>query len=213
VNVETKAVAPTGGRQAQRSNMSSKRLLDAAAELISEKGYARTTLADIGRRAGYSHGLVTQRFGTKAGLLSALIDRMARRFGHDELLATVSGRTGAEALAYIVREVRADIERSPATLRSFYALMFEAANPASEIHEHLAEMNDVYRRSVASLIEAGVTAGTMRDDLDTARVANQFSATLRGISYFWLLDVEAYDVLGALEAYAETLELVYCPTS
>ena len=59
-----------------RSEVSTGKLLDAAAELISEGGYERMTLAAIGKRAGYSHGLVTARFGSKEGLLWALVDRM-----------------------------------------------------------------------------------------------------------------------------------------
>jgi AcrR family transcriptional regulator len=43
--------------------VSTRRLIQAAAELLTERGYERTTLAAIGERAGYSAGLVTGRFG------------------------------------------------------------------------------------------------------------------------------------------------------
>ncbi|MCU1691872.1 MAG: transcriptional regulator, TetR family [Frankiales bacterium] len=205
-----RSAAPEG-RQAQRTDLSTRRLLDAAAELISERGYARTTLAEIGRRAGYSHGLVTMRFGTKAGLLEALIDRMARRFGRDQMLTTAAGRTGVDALTFIILEVRQEIERNPGALRSFYSLLFEAVNPASDIHSHLSELNDEYLSSVCLLVQAGVDAGTVRTDIAPDVIAGQFSATLRGISYFWLSDVGSYDVLGQLAQYAEDLKLLYGP--
>src|ERR1043165_2062786 len=65
--------------QAQRTALSEDRLLGAALLLISERGYDRTTLQAIGDAAGYSRGLVSHRFGSKEGLLWALLERM---FGH-----------------------------------------------------------------------------------------------------------------------------------
>ncbi|MEZ5297594.1 MAG: helix-turn-helix domain-containing protein [Ilumatobacteraceae bacterium] len=67
---------PTTSRQAERSHRSSEALLDAAAELISEGGLGSMTFAAIGDRAGYSRGLVTARFGSKAGLVGALVRRV-----------------------------------------------------------------------------------------------------------------------------------------
>lgn len=208
----TKAAdAETPGRQAERSRLSTLKLLDAATELIAEKGYERTTLVDIGRRSGYSHGLVTQRFGTKAGLLVALIDRMSERFGPEQLAGTVGDRVGAEALSAAVREIRSSIKRSPHQMRSFYALMFEAASPKSELHEHLKVLNDQHVQSLQDLAEAGVASGRF-EPADAAReVALQIAATIRGMSYFWLLSADNFDILESLETLAQDIELRHLP--
>ena len=58
----------TARTQAERSATSDKALLDAAIDLILERGIEKTTLQAIGARAGYSRGLATYRFGSKAGL-------------------------------------------------------------------------------------------------------------------------------------------------
>ena len=55
----------TRNRHQERSDLSTARLLDAAAELIEEGGYEAMTVAAVGERAGYSRGLVTARFGSK----------------------------------------------------------------------------------------------------------------------------------------------------
>ena len=52
-------------------------MTDAAVGLLVERGIAGTTLASIGERAGYSRGLVTHRFGSKAGLLAHVHDSVA----------------------------------------------------------------------------------------------------------------------------------------
>lgn len=43
-------------------------LLDAASELFAERGYDRTTLRDLGERAGVDPAMVARHFGSKAGL-------------------------------------------------------------------------------------------------------------------------------------------------
>ena len=63
--------------QAERVATSDRALIDAAIELIAERGYDRSTLAAIGEQAGYSRGLVTQRSGNKENLLRE--DRQSTR--------------------------------------------------------------------------------------------------------------------------------------
>ena len=60
--------APQTLTQAERTAISDRAMLDAAIELVLEHGTEKTTLAMIGEKAGYSRGLATYRFGSKAGL-------------------------------------------------------------------------------------------------------------------------------------------------
>jgi AcrR family transcriptional regulator len=50
------------------------RILDAASELFVERGYARTTMKDIAERADVARDTVHAIFGSKARVLTALID-------------------------------------------------------------------------------------------------------------------------------------------
>lgn len=194
------------GRQGERSDLSTRRLLDAAASLIAERGYERTTLADIGRRAGYSQGLVTRRFGSKANLLAVLVERMAVRFGPAGLSATVGDRSGAAAVAHLVREIRLDIARAPQDVRSFYALLFEGLKPVPELHERLRDLNSLFRRSLAEILADGLESGSVRPGTDPEAAADLVASCLRGIAYFWLLDPDDFDVSGRLEDLAAQLD-------
>ena len=89
--------------QAQRRAESEQRLLRAFAELIIEKGVAQTSLADIGRRAGYSNTLVHHLFGSKAALLDRLIEaveQFAQGMGQDASYE----KSGSATLLAVARE-------------------------------------------------------------------------------------------------------------
>src|SRR6476620_5919407 len=60
-----------GLTQPERVEISNRRMLQAAAELIVEKGWEATTAAEIGRRAGYSSAMVHARYGSKDAILDA----------------------------------------------------------------------------------------------------------------------------------------------
>jgi AcrR family transcriptional regulator len=59
--------------QQERVEESTRRLLEAGAELIAEGGYDAASAAEIGRRAGYSRSMVKARFGSKEQLVDAVI--------------------------------------------------------------------------------------------------------------------------------------------
>jgi AcrR family transcriptional regulator len=71
------------------------RILDAASELFVERGYARTTMKDIADLAGVARDTVHAVFGSKARVLTALIDV---RLVPDGSVANVTQRTDAQAI-------------------------------------------------------------------------------------------------------------------
>jgi AcrR family transcriptional regulator len=98
-----------GGPRPRRRDAAASRkaLLDAARTLFGERGYDRTTLRDIGERAGVDPALVARYYGNKAGIyIAALADEgqdtvAARRdLAHigalaDYLVARIDDRGGA----------------------------------------------------------------------------------------------------------------------
>src|SRR3954470_14867222 len=78
-------------------------MLRAAAELICERGFSETRIADVARRSGASPALVIYYFGTKDQLLTE-----ALRFSEAAFYATVTAeletlRTARERLQLLVR--------------------------------------------------------------------------------------------------------------
>lgn len=70
-------------------------ILDAASDLFLERGYARTTMQDIAELAGVARDTVHAVFGSKARVLTALIDA---RLVPDGSVANVTQRPDAQAV-------------------------------------------------------------------------------------------------------------------
>ncbi|MYS21028.1 TetR family transcriptional regulator [Streptomyces sp. SID4948] len=71
---------------------SRERLLQATVELIEERGYEATTLADITRHAGSARGLVSYYFSGKRALLQSAVHRLMNQ----ELAAALAGEPRTE---------------------------------------------------------------------------------------------------------------------
>jgi len=71
------------------------RILDAASELFVDRGYARTTMSELAQRAGVARDTVHAVFGSKARVLTALIDR---HLVPDESVANATQTPEAQAV-------------------------------------------------------------------------------------------------------------------
>lgn len=73
------AGAKTRRSQEERSAETRARLMDAALEILHERGYLRTTTADVADGAGVSRGALSHHFDSKDDLVAQAADRMLRR--------------------------------------------------------------------------------------------------------------------------------------
>jgi AcrR family transcriptional regulator len=67
------------GPQQERSRRTRTALLDAALDVLVERGYAATTTVEVARRAGVSRGAQLHHFPTKAELLTAAMSHLCER--------------------------------------------------------------------------------------------------------------------------------------
>ena len=98
---------PTAGERRRHTDQGSQRkqqLLDHAAELFAERGYAATRVVDICARAGVAKGLFYWYFDSKEDLLHELVESMRLRLRRAQAAAIEANsdpltqiRQGAEA--------------------------------------------------------------------------------------------------------------------
>ncbi|GLS86328.1 TetR family transcriptional regulator [Cypionkella aquatica] len=79
-------------------------VIEATIEVVATQGYARTTLTDVARKAGISHGLVNFHFKTKDALLAETLGYLSEEYRQNWASAlAAAGPSPAEQLAAMLR--------------------------------------------------------------------------------------------------------------
>jgi AcrR family transcriptional regulator len=181
--------APRGRRtQQERTAESTQRLLTAAIELIAEKGFARTSAAEISARAGYSRSMVQFRWGTKEALLESLLrEEYETRLLPPAEDETAEETTGLEALVRQIDHLDTETAANPELMRGFFALCFEAIGPVPSLTAWIDDWLRRYSAATAEAIRRGQSDGSIRADLAPADEAEAFVAAGLGYSFRWMV--------------------------
>jgi TetR/AcrR family acrAB operon transcriptional repressor len=180
-------------------------MLRAAIRLIGRQGYTKTTLAQVGKEAGYSGGLVSHHFGSKEGLLRELVGRMTARFYSDQVRPATQGKAGLEALLSIVDTYLNELVVREDRVRTLYVLMGEALGPVSEINEVFAELNRGFRMTTRDVIQEGIDRGEIRADRDPDADAALVVGMLRGVALQWMTDPGCFDLAAVRSSLKDAL--------
>ncbi|MGK0500239.1 MAG: AcrR family transcriptional regulator [Oceanicoccus sp.] len=198
------AVQSNEGRktQAERTALSDKKMFEAAIELINEHGTQKTTLKEIGERAGYSRGLANYRFGSKDGLMLELFERFDVRW-KEHLQNYVANQSGLAALLQASSALRDFLKKESGYLRAMYLLWYECLGHESDMRRLLTEHHDVYRHDAMRWIEEGIAAGEIKAVTDPVQFAAQYCAFSFGIVYQWLVNSKALDLDAVFTNYID----------
>ena len=196
--------------QAERTAISDKAMLEAAVELILERGTEKTTLQAIGEKAGYSRGLATYRFGSKAGLFDAVCKSISRRW-LEYLKEGVGDNTGIDAMCAALDAFRQFVTDAPRDARVLHILYCGAASPLSEYRATSINIHSKQQEDVARWVQAGIDNGTIRADVDPKTVAAQYIAYIGGITYLWVIDPGRIDFRRANEDMKRQLRIALAP--
>ncbi len=182
--------------QVERKEISDAKMLEAAVDLIVERGAGQATLKDVGEKAGYSRGLAGYRFGNKEGLF----DFVLRAVGEEwlgELTSVTENKFGYEAIAAALDAHIKFCEDAPKHVEAFYRLWFEALAPESQLKGVILGIHKRRRADVISWIEQGVEHGLLSPTIEKAVIADHFTASVSGIVYHWMSDPDNLDEMRA----------------
>ena len=183
----SEAVGTSRLTRADRSALSERRMLEAAVELMAEHGYEKTTLAAIGEAAGYSRGLATHLFGSKADLFARVIHLISER-ARRQFEPKLRDRRGLDALRALVDAHTDFTNENPGMTRARYVLWFQSLISDSPMRDAAIEDLLGHRDRIRRIIEQGVADGTVRADADAGAEATQFCGSLFGLGLQWLID-------------------------
>ncbi|MCX7889806.1 MAG: TetR family transcriptional regulator C-terminal domain-containing protein [Rhodobacteraceae bacterium] len=156
-------------------------LIEATIETLAQRGYARTTLTEVARTAGLSHGLVNFHFETKEKLLAETLAFLAEEYRANwtAALAAAADHPAARLDAML----RADFNPAictPARLAAWCSFWGEAQSRPLYQESYGAKDEEYIR--VLEGICAALLALDRRSD-DPERVARVLRVTVEGV---WL---------------------------
>jgi AcrR family transcriptional regulator len=192
-----------------RSERSSKRLLDAATALIAEQGYSATSIAQIAQKAGYSHGLVSQRFGSKSELIQMLAREFQSYFAIDRLEPALKERSGLEALIVMIETYLDAVAGSGTLGRAYYELFGESIVLVPEIHQTFVKADRNFRDLLRKTIRSAIELDEIPADVDVHGLASVVLAIIRGTSMQWLLDGGSIDLVAIKQEIRRVFELAF----
>lgn len=175
--------------QADRRDESERRLLEAMVEIVAEEGVGATTFERIARRAGYSRGLAFLKFGSKEGLIRALIKRLQQSRIEALLALDIEHMSGLEALITYVR-LHFDELAAAKDTRAYFTLAAGAVADLSAIRNAFSKSHEQSRIFLEQLIARGQREGCVRADVDPSGAALAVGSLLLGASMQYITDPE-----------------------
>jgi len=161
--------------RAQRAEQTRARILDAARDLFLANGYVRATTAAIATHAGVSEAMLFAAFGTKAGVLEALIGRAVV---DDQAPVALRDRPVWAGLAAEYDDPRAAVRRFAETIAAIQQRTWRlieltrAASDADEAMARLLAQGAANRRADCRDFVEHAIAAALRPDLTPAEAAD-----------------------------------------
>lgn len=163
----------------ERTRRTLGRMLDAAEQLVVDKGFAETSIAAIARAAGTSVGGFYRRFRDKQGLLQALHERFCEEASATADAALDPSRWAGASTADIVREFTAFlIEIYRGRAGAFRAFMFASLTDETVRRRTLELRERLHRRLAALLAERRAELAHPDPDLGSAFAIDFILGTL-----------------------------------
>lgn len=173
--------------QSERRDASEHALLLAAAEIIEAEGFAAVTFERVGAVAGYSRGLAAQRFGSKDGLVRAVIDFISARL-EARMDAALMGITSPTAHIRAWFDTLLEQVESDRVLRAYFVMMAAAVGNRAAIRDAFFEQHERVRETLRALIEAARDAGEVGSAIDADASALAMGSMQMGIAIELMLD-------------------------
>jgi len=150
------------------------RILEAATEVFSQKGYAGASVADIAARADVGKGTIYEYFDSKEDLFFAVFDWYSKKtaeaatVGISVLGASAAGRL--EALNNSLMSLWDEIKDVFVLVMEFWAAS-SSSNMRERFQAAFKQLYQDYRRIVSDLIVDGISRGEFRGDVDPEAIA------------------------------------------
>jgi AcrR family transcriptional regulator len=138
-------------KKQQQGENSRELILDATEKLMATRGYAATSISDIRKACGLPPSSIYWHFGSKEGVLAAVMERGAERF-----FAAIPGGGTPERQLTVLADLQS---QHPDFLRLFYLLSLERSDDAA-VAQIVRRVRDIavhrFRDAIGQLLPGDV---------------------------------------------------------
>lgn len=173
--------------QAERREESEQRLVIAAAELVATEGFAAVSFDRLGQVSGYSRGLAGRKFGSKDGLIRAVVAFLTERMFAAAEVALDGDKTCASKIADYCENVLRQYEQDRLS-RAYLILLTAAIANHDPLRTIFAEAHEKFRDKVRNLIVIGQKEGSIGKGINADGAAITIGGLCLGIATQLLLD-------------------------
>jgi AcrR family transcriptional regulator len=160
-------------------------LVESAIDLFSSTGYRGTGIAAVATAAGVTGATLLHHFGSKEGLLQAVLEERDRQtLGEWEAMVAPGGIQAIRNLVQVARSWKA----APGLPRLHAVLLAESIDPEAPMHDYFVQRQRWLRKSLQHAVTRGIESGEVRADVEPRAIAAEEAAFLDGAIVQWALD-------------------------
>jgi AcrR family transcriptional regulator len=153
--ISTSAPAPAEHDEHVRT-----RLLNAAVRVFDRKGYAAASVREVAEMAGVTKPAVYYHFGSKEGLLLAILHQAERQLTRTLEQAVLRPGSARDRILALCEDVYALFGQHVPLARVAHAVFLGPPDGAPPFDVTVFEVK--FRRAIESIVEAGVASGEVR---------------------------------------------------
>ena len=186
-----------GERQYKKSDLTRERILAAAEEEFSEKGFYGARVDEIAAVADFNKRMLYAHFGSKEGLYRAVLVSVYERLSVCEKSYVLEGADPIAAIKNIISVSFDFLSKNPRVVR---ILLWENLNRALDIpREELALMKAPTFEYMRKQIRLGVETGIFRPDVDEYQVI----LSLMNFCFSYFANIYTMSAILSRELYSE----------
>jgi TetR/AcrR family fatty acid metabolism transcriptional regulator len=187
-----------------------KNIIQSAARVFSQKGFARTTVSDIAQEAGIGKGTFYEYFESKEVVIYLAFEYFMEELVPDFKGIVQKSISASEKISLMIKGFSRILQSKEK--QDLLSLTFDiwAEGIRSQPHRKSIEMKmkqfyKDYREPVVKVLEQGIQSGEFRSDIKTEVEASVLVGLLDGLMVQWILDREKFPIQSALGAAVATI--------
>ncbi len=172
----------SNGVKQQQSERTRANLIQAATELLLDKGYAGTTLALLAHKVRMTKGAIYHHFADKEALLRAVMEHVRRTWEREVGAHIPPGGDALEQLGALFDHQARLIDQEPSLCLLVTGLTLQSRSLGRELATVVEAITADMAELIRGILADGQRAGTVRTDVDASDMARSVVAIVKAIS-------------------------------